>query len=185
MHEIWSSHFLWLSTSLIFVCFLFNFLLSSGARGDTRKAIERALRVTHDFYCVHLEMRKLKGRMAGSLEMASQIFYNPSISSHTRTVCLWRDAVILSALSALRISLQLGVWSISFLDMNLSESFTNQSIQFYEAEPVRLLETSENNTEMINSWVANKTNNKITVLVDSVSPSTQLMVLNAVSFNGK
>lgn len=69
--------------------------------------------------------------------------------------------------------------------MTLSESFTNQSIQFYEAVPTRLLETSEENTYMINSWVANKTNNKIQHLVNSVSPSTQLMLLNAVSFKGK
>lgn len=69
--------------------------------------------------------------------------------------------------------------------MSLSESFTNQSIQFYEAVPTMLLETSEENTKMINSWVANKTNNKIKHLVDSVSPSTQLMLLNAVSFSGR
>ncbi|CAF93615.1 unnamed protein product, partial [Tetraodon nigroviridis] len=70
-------------------------------------------------------------------------------------------------------------------DINLSESFTNHSIQFYEAVPTRLLETSEENTNMINSWVANKTNNKIQRLVDSVSSSTQLMLLNAVSFKGQ
>lgn len=69
--------------------------------------------------------------------------------------------------------------------MNLNESFTQQSIQFYEAAPIRLLETSEDNTQMINSWVANKTNNKIKHLVDSVSPSTQLILLNAVSFSGQ
>lgn len=70
-------------------------------------------------------------------------------------------------------------------DMTLSESFANRSVEFYEAVPTRLLETSEENTDMINSWVANKTNNKIQRLVDSVSPSTQLMLLNAVSFNGQ
>lgn len=69
--------------------------------------------------------------------------------------------------------------------MNLSESFTDQSIQFYEASPIRLLESSEENTQMINSWVANKTNNKIQHLVNSVSPSTQLILLNAVSFSGQ
>lgn len=68
--------------------------------------------------------------------------------------------------------------------MTLSESFANHSAQFYEAVPTRLLETSEENTDMINSWVANKTNNKIQRLVDSVSPSTQLMLLSAVSFKG-
>ncbi|TDH16191.1 hypothetical protein EPR50_G00017330 [Perca flavescens] len=118
-----------------------------GARKDTRKAIERAVCVPHDFHCVHLQMKKLREKLAGSLQMASQIYYNPQ--------------------------------------MNLSESFTYQSIQFYEAEPTRLLETSKENTDMINSWVANKTNNKIQHLVDSVSPSTQLMLLNAVSFSGQ
>lgn len=70
-------------------------------------------------------------------------------------------------------------------EITLSESFANRSVEFYEAVPTRLLETSEENTDMINSWVANKTNNKIQRLVDSVSPSTQLMLLNAVSFKGQ
>lgn len=68
--------------------------------------------------------------------------------------------------------------------MVLNEAFTNRSIQFYEAIPTMLLETSEENTNMINSWVANKTNNKITHLVDSVSPNTQLLLLSTVSFRG-
>ncbi|XP_042341707.1 plasma protease C1 inhibitor [Plectropomus leopardus] len=125
---------------------LFHLLL--GARDNTRKAIETAVYVPHDFHCVHLQMKKLREKLAGSLQMASQIYYNPQ-------------------------------------NMNLSESFTNQSIQFYEAKPTRLLETSEENTLMINSWVANKTNNKIQHLIDSVSPSTQMMLLNAVSFSGQ
>ncbi|CAJ1052257.1 plasma protease C1 inhibitor [Xyrichtys novacula] len=118
-----------------------------GSRGDTRRAIERALFVSHDFHCVHFQMRKLKEKLEGSLQMASQIYYSSG--------------------------------------MKLSESFANQSVQYYEAEPTRLLEDSENNTEMINTWVANKTNNRITDLIDSVSPNTQLMLLNAVSFSGQ
>lgn len=70
-------------------------------------------------------------------------------------------------------------------EMNLTESFINQSIQFYDAEPVKLLESSKENTEMINNWVANKTDNKIKHLVDSVSPTTQLIMLDAVSFSGQ
>ncbi|XP_070684079.1 plasma protease C1 inhibitor [Pempheris klunzingeri] len=118
-----------------------------GARDDTRRAIERAVCVPHDFHCLHFQMKKQREKLANSLQMASQIYYNPQ--------------------------------------MNLSEAFTNQSIQFYEAEPIRLLETDDENTQMINSWVANKTNNKIRKLVDSVSPSTQLILLNAVSFSGQ
>lgn len=87
-----------------------------------------------------------------------------------------------------KLSLSLWLILVSLLsssEMNLSESFTNQSIQFYEAAPVRLLESTEENTQMINTWVADKTNNKIKHLVDSVSPSTQLILLNAVSFSGQ
>lgn len=67
---------------------------------------------------------------------------------------------------------------------NLSESFLVQSEEFYGSVPVKLQENSEANVHMINSWVADKTNNKITQLVKSVSEQTQLMLLNAVSFSG-
>ncbi|XP_073322995.1 plasma protease C1 inhibitor [Pagrus major] len=138
------------SSNLLFSPISISGILSHlllGARGDTRRAIERAVCVPHDFHCVHFQLKKLKEKLASSLQMASQIYYNPQI--------------------------------------NLTESFTNQSIQFYEVEPVKLLESSEENTQMINNWVANKTNNKIKHLVDSVSPSTQLIMLDAVSFSGQ
>ncbi|KAJ8001054.1 hypothetical protein DPEC_G00187180 [Dallia pectoralis] len=70
-------------------------------------------------------------------------------------------------------------------NMKLSESFTNQSVQFYDANPVQLTNSSETNTEMINSWVAKQTNNKITHLVDSVPSHTEMVLLNAVYFNGQ
>ncbi|KAM3864878.1 plasma protease C1 inhibitor [Diretmus argenteus] len=118
-----------------------------GARGDTRRNLEVALCVPHDFHCVHLQMKKLKEKLSSSLQMASQIYYNSN--------------------------------------MNLSESFTDQSVQFYESEPARLLADNEENAEMINNWVANQTNNKITHLVDYVPAHTQLILLNAVYFNGR
>lgn len=138
------------TTNLLFSPISINGALSHlllGARGDTRRAIQTAVCVPHDFHCVHFQMKKLREKLASSLQMASQIYYNPKI--------------------------------------NLSESFTNQSVQFYEAEPIKLLETSEENKQMINSWVANKTKNKITHLVDSVSPDAQMILLNAVSFSGQ
>lgn len=69
--------------------------------------------------------------------------------------------------------------------MTLNQFFSEQSVNFYGAEPTRLLETGEANANMINSWVANKTNNHIKELVDFVSPLTQLVLLNAVSFRGQ
>lgn len=55
-------------------------LLPSGARGDTRRAIERAVCVPHDFHCVHFQMKRLREKLAGSLKMASQVFHNPGIT---------------------------------------------------------------------------------------------------------
>ncbi|KAM4594628.1 plasma protease C1 inhibitor [Fundulus diaphanus] len=69
--------------------------------------------------------------------------------------------------------------------MNLSESFSRLSVEYYEAESTKLLESSEENTRMINLWVANKTNNKITNLINEVSPNAQLIMINAVSFSGE
>uniref|UniRef100_A0A8K9Y114 Serpin peptidase inhibitor, clade G (C1 inhibitor), member 1 n=1 Tax=Oncorhynchus mykiss TaxID=8022 RepID=A0A8K9Y114_ONCMY len=84
--------------------------------------METALCLSHDFFCVHSEMKKLKLKLhQDTLKMASQIYYNPI-----------------------------------------------QSMQFYDADPVKLTNSSEVNVEMINSWVAKQTNNKIKELVDSV-----------------
>ncbi|KAM9857110.1 plasma protease C1 inhibitor [Aulostomus maculatus] len=138
------------SSNLLFSPISISGMLSHlllGARGDTRRAIETAVCVPHDFHCVHVQIKKLREKLASSLQVASQVYYNPEIS--------------------------------------LSESFMNQSTSFYDAEPVKLLKTSEENTLMINSWVANKTNNKITEVVDSVSMESQLLLLNAVSFSGQ
>jgi len=81
--------------------------------------------------------------------------------------------------------LLIGVSFLPSSEMNLSRSFIDQSFEYYETKPSKLLETNEENTQMINSWVANKTRNKITHLVDSVPTSTQLILLNAVSFSGQ
>lgn len=57
--------------------------LPSGARDITQRAIESALAVPHDFNCVHFQMAKLREELASSLQMSSQIYYDPSI---TKTV---------------------------------------------------------------------------------------------------
>lgn len=70
--------FIALNYSISKLCLL-SILLPSGARGDTRRAIETAVCVPHDFHCVHFQTKKLREKLASSLQMASQIFYNPSI----------------------------------------------------------------------------------------------------------
>ncbi|XP_064190938.1 plasma protease C1 inhibitor [Anguilla rostrata] len=70
-------------------------------------------------------------------------------------------------------------------ELQLSQMFINQSQLFYDAVPEKLTNDSDLNARLINEWVAGKTNNMITDLVDSVSSNTILMLLNTVYFNGK
>lgn len=51
--------------------------------------------------------------------------------------------------------------------------------------PEKLTNDSNQNVILINQWVAKKTNNKITELIDYVDPDTSFVLLNAVYFNGK
>ncbi|TMS23127.1 Plasma protease C1 inhibitor [Larimichthys crocea] len=67
------------SSNLLFSPISISALLSHlllGARDNARRAIERAVCVPHDFHCVHFQMKKLREKLAGSLQMASQIFYD-------------------------------------------------------------------------------------------------------------
>ncbi|NP_001116757.1 plasma protease C1 inhibitor precursor [Danio rerio] len=70
-------------------------------------------------------------------------------------------------------------------EQQLAEAFINQSKEFYEFVPQKLTNDSTRNVALINKWVENKTNKKITQLIDDVDPSTTFVLLNAVYFNGK
>ncbi|KAI5095411.1 plasma protease C1 inhibitor precursor, partial [Silurus meridionalis] len=70
-------------------------------------------------------------------------------------------------------------------DLNLLDIFVNQSQEFYDSVPHKLTNNSEANTNLINSWVASQTQNRIKELVDSVDEETQIILLNAVYFIGK
>ncbi|XP_059360016.1 plasma protease C1 inhibitor [Carassius carassius] len=54
---------------------LYNLLL--GARSETRKQLEAALRIPLEFSCVHSETKKLKEVLKDTLRIASAIFYSP------------------------------------------------------------------------------------------------------------
>lgn len=69
-------------------------------------------------------------------------------------------------------------------DLVLSESFINQSLEFYASQPVPLLGDGLANAEEVNRWVAQNTQGLITHLVDTLHPDTQLVLLNAVAFKG-
>ncbi|CDQ74207.1 unnamed protein product [Oncorhynchus mykiss] len=75
MIDTWGAsiiHTLFLSLSL-------SLSLSLCACGKTRRDMETALCLSHDFFCVHSEMKKLKLKLhQDTLKMASQIYYNPN-----------------------------------------------------------------------------------------------------------
>ncbi|KAL2098095.1 hypothetical protein ACEWY4_007302 [Coilia grayii] len=118
-----------------------------GARNETRTLMEDALCLPRGFSCSHKAMKVLREETQESLDMASQIFYNP--------------------------------------EQTLNEAFINQSVEFYEAAPTMLSSNPEENMNMINSWVAEKTKHKIPKLLDTVDASSQLILVNAVYFLGK
>ncbi|XP_077078820.1 plasma protease C1 inhibitor [Siphateles boraxobius] len=70
-------------------------------------------------------------------------------------------------------------------ELQLGEAFINQSLEFYDAMPQKLTNDSDLNVKLINEWVADKTNKKITELITEVDPSTSFVLLNAAYFSGK
>lgn len=61
----------------------------------------------------------------------------------------------------------------------------NASRSLYGSSPRVLGNDSQVNLELINAWVAENTNHKISRLLDSLPADARLVLLNAVSLNGK
>lgn len=74
---------------------------------------------------------------------------------------------------------------LSFSELKLHEAFISQSKEFYDSVPKKLTNDSAANVKLVNSWVANFTQNRIPELVDSVDESIEFILLNAVYFIGQ
>ncbi|CAL8332531.1 unnamed protein product [Lota lota] len=70
-------------------------------------------------------------------------------------------------------------------DLTLTKPFLSQSLEFYSSIPAPLLADGLANAHMINTWVSQHTQGTITHLLDTLEPDTQLLLLNAVAFNGQ
>ncbi|KAF3822085.1 hypothetical protein GH733_007459 [Mirounga leonina] len=70
-------------------------------------------------------------------------------------------------------------------DLVIRDSFVTASQSLYGSGPRVLGNDSDVNTELINAWVAEKTNHKITQLLESLPSDTRLVLLNAVYLNAK
>nr|XP_033777015.1 plasma protease C1 inhibitor [Geotrypetes seraphini] len=70
-------------------------------------------------------------------------------------------------------------------DIVLNEFFINDSKEFYNSTPQILSHDAHDNVQLINDWVADKTDNKIKKLMDQVPSDVQLVLLNAISLHAK
>lgn len=69
-------------------------------------------------------------------------------------------------------------------DVPLRPAFTQAARELYDAEVNALDRNPATAAREINSWVQQKTHDKIDRIVDRISPSTLLLLLNAVYFKG-
>ncbi|XP_043825469.1 plasma protease C1 inhibitor [Dromiciops gliroides] len=70
-------------------------------------------------------------------------------------------------------------------DLILKKNFVKASQMLYGHQPVILNNDSEANLALINSWVANQTNNKIVNVLKSLSSDISLVLVNTVYLNAK
>ncbi|XP_041495718.1 plasma protease C1 inhibitor [Microtus oregoni] len=82
-----------------------------------------------------------------------------------------------------------GVTSVSQIfhspDLPIRDTYVNASQTLYGSSPRVLSLDSDANLELINTWVAENTNHKISQLLDSLPSDTRLVLLNAVYLSAK
>ena len=67
----------------------------------------------------------------------------------------------------------------------VKEGFLQALETYYEAETKSFDINSQGSVDLINSWIAGKTNDKIKKMISQLDPGTRLLLINAVYFNGK
>lgn len=70
-------------------------------------------------------------------------------------------------------------------DLTIKDTFAEASQRLYGSSPRPLGNDSTASLELINDWVAKKTNLRIRRLLDSLPEDTRLILLNAVALSGK
>jgi serine protease inhibitor len=67
---------------------------------------------------------------------------------------------------------------------SVKPDFLATNKEYYDAEVDDLDFNAPSSVETINSWVAEKTNNKIIKIIETLSPDDRMVLLNAIYFNG-
>ena len=70
-------------------------------------------------------------------------------------------------------------------DLSIKKSFLKTNRRYYDATIKKLDFTKPNSANIINDWVADKTEDKITKIVDRISPDKALFLINAIYFKGE
>ncbi|KAF6334227.1 serpin family G member 1 [Rhinolophus ferrumequinum] len=70
-------------------------------------------------------------------------------------------------------------------DVAIREAFVNASRSLYGSSPRVLGNDSNDNLDLINTWVAEKTNHKIKQILDNLPSDTQFVLLNAIYLSAK
>jgi len=70
-------------------------------------------------------------------------------------------------------------------DFIVKEGFLQALETYYEAETKSFDINDKGSADIINSWIADKTNDKIKKMISPLDPGTRLLLINAVYFNGK
>ena len=66
----------------------------------------------------------------------------------------------------------------------VKQEFFNVNKNYYDAEVQSLDFSNSQSVDVINNWVADKTNDKIDKIIDQLNPLDKMVLLNAVYFNG-
>ncbi len=69
-------------------------------------------------------------------------------------------------------------------DFEVEQDFISTNQNYYDAEVAALNFDDSDAKNIINNWVAEKTNNKISEIVNYISPETVMFLINAVYFKG-
>lgn len=93
---------------------------------------------------------------------------------------------LVSALLDLDNTTKLGIANSIWLrqDFKLMESFVDVNKKMYDAQVERLDFNSSKATDVINNWCAEKTNNCIPKVLNSISPDARMILMNALYFKG-
>ncbi len=67
---------------------------------------------------------------------------------------------------------------------NVEQNFIDVNIEYYNAQVTPLDFSNPNAKDIINSWVAENTNNKITEIIDMITPSNIMFLIDAIYFKG-